>query len=145
MNTVRSRFLSLFLTLVLAFGLAVPTGAASLPEPDAEPYASRYFRDYTVSINALGNGRVSIIGNVIATQSMSRLGGTKVLVYESGKSSPVGTYTTGWYKSNVISSSFSVTHQGTAGKSYYAVITFYAADQDGHETRSRTSSRVTAT
>ena len=76
---------------------------------------------------------------------MTKLGATKVLVYESGKTSPVGTYTSGWYKTNAISSSLSVTHQGTAGKSYYAVITFYAEDEGGHETRSKTSLHVTAT
>jgi len=145
MNSVKTRLLPLFLTLVLAFGLTVPTGAASLPEPDAEPYASRYFRDYTVNISAIGNGKMSISGNVIATHSMTKLGATKVLVYESGKTSPVGTYTSGWYKTNAISSSLSVTHQGTAGKSYYAVITFYAEDEGGHETRSKTSLHVTAT
>lgn len=145
MKLVRTRLLPLFLTLVLAFGLAVPAGAATPPEPDADVYASRYFRSYTASIKADGGGKLSITGYTLATHSMTKLGATKVVVYESGKSSPVGTYTTGWYKSNVISSSFSVTHQGTAGKSYYAVITFYAADQDGHETKTKTSSRVTAT
>lgn len=145
MKSVKPCLISLFLMLVLVFGLAVPAGAATLPEPDADVYASRYFRGYTASIKAIGNGKLSITGNVQATHSMTKLGGTKVTVYESGKTSPVGTYTTGWYKTNSISSSFSVTHQGTAGKSYYATVTFYAQDENGSETKTRTSSSVTAT
>jgi len=144
MNSVKTRLIPLFLMLVLSFGLAVPAGAATLPEPDADVYASRYFRAYTTSIKAIGNGKLSITGNVQATHSMTKLGVTKITVYESGKTTPVGTYTTGWFNSNVSSASATVTHQGTAGKSYYATVTFYAQDENGSETKSRTSSSVTA-
>ena len=145
MKSVKPCLISLFLMLVLVFGLVVPAGAATLPEPDADVYASRYFRDYRASIKADGSGKVTIKGTVYATHSMTKLGVTKITVYESGKTTPVGTYTTGWLRSNVSSASATVTHQGTAGKSYYATVTFYAQDENGSETKTRTSSSVTAT
>ena len=65
MKTVGHKRIALLLTMIFAFSLFIPAGAASTSSVPADvlfaPRASDYLSDYGGSISALGDGVVEVV------------------------------------------------------------------------------------
>ena len=127
------RFIAVLLALIIVF----PVNTLA-----AEPKASLYLSSYNVGIAAIGNGKVEIAFDVIATDYMDKIGAMSIYVYEAPdgiswehvKTYYCETYTnmTAVNRMNYLST---VTYSGTAGKYYKAYVTIWAGKNGGGDTR----------
>ena len=106
--------------------------------------ASKYISSYKAVISPAGDGDVTVNCSVVAT-----LGMQSIKIY-SGNGVKLATYsyTTPGYEylmgSDTGRKSASITYSGVSGRSYYAVITFYASDGSGSDSKSYTTVTITA-
>lgn len=151
MKTVVHKRIALLLTMIFAFSLFVPAGAASTSSVPTDvffaPRASDYLSDYDGSVRALGDGIVEVVFEVFGTRKLSSIGAKKIIVYRlaSGSWMPVKTY------SNVTNPELSTTnkmgfegyidHQGIVGEIYKAEITIFGES----DSRTFTTNAVRAT
>ena len=126
MSKMKHRLLSLTLVAAMFFVMAIPASAR----------ASDYITSATIVTNSLGNGKISMTINVVATGKMQEIGATQGIVKGAdGKYKPVYTFTKEKTKSlissNRTSCMFTLTYQGTAGKDYYITAQCYAKNASG--------------
>lgn len=111
--------------------------------------ASKYISSYKAVISPAGDGDVTVNCSVVATGQMETLGMQSIKIY-SGNGVKLATYsyTTPGYEylmgSDTGRKSASITYSGVSGRSYYAVITFYASDGSGSDSKSYTTVTITA-
>ena len=76
----------LALLMVAAFALMSVAFANDTENEEnrVQPRSSEYFRSYSGSIVAKGNGRFNIVFNVTARSVMTKLGATSISVYKNG-------------------------------------------------------------
>ena len=138
---------ALLLTLALMCAiLIVPAGAAS-------GRSSLYLSRYRAWLTPKSDAKINVNIDVQAVGDMDNVGALSVTIYEStdGGSSwdEDATYysalfpellqqDTYWYYESPIS------HQGTAGYKYFAVVEVYAGDSTGSDSREYTTTTVTA-
>jgi len=114
--------------------------------------ASDYIRSYSASTYRTGPGNIKVTFEIGGTRTMDDIGSTSIYLYElNGTSwSLVQTflYTQSSYShimtSNTAVHSASVTYAGTSGKQYYATVYLWAGRNGGGDSRSVTTSAVTA-
>lgn len=128
---------------ILIMAMALSTVAFA-----AEARASEYIRSTTTYISA-SNGVVTVDFRIYATGVMTDIGVKKVEFYtESGSLVKTCSYTSSAYSYMMTSGTYtyyeSVTYNGTAGTSYYAVVTFYAGNSTGSDSVTDTTDVVTA-
>lgn len=116
----------------------------------AEARASAWLSAYSASIEASGNGIITIKFRVVGTGTMTKLGASTIDIYKSnGAFVKTISYTTSgneyMMKSNTAFHTGSVPYSGVAGQKYYAVVTFFAKNSSGSDTRSYTTAYKTAT
>ena len=101
--------------------------------------ASEYIHNYVAWITPKGNGRFDVEFEISALNYMKVLGVQKVEVFSSGggrlalyeSTDPLYTdilLAQGYYYSGAVDC------RGVSGRSYYAVVTFYAGDNTGSDT-----------
>lgn len=134
---------------ILVFVIIMATVVGTTGSAFAVLDASYYIHSKSADVTAEGNGKVKVTFAITGTGIMDVLGASSITVYGSDGSSKTYTYTMSGYENmmggNVILYSSSITHRGTAGVSYYAVVTFYAEDSDGgNDSVHYTSRSVTA-
>lgn len=128
------------ITLVLIVALLLSTAALA-----TENRASEYISSKIAYITSTGGGSINIYFDVIATGRMSTLGASVIKVYKSN-GDMVKTFRSVFegcehmVASNVITYANYVTYDGVPGQSYYAVVTFYAADSTGSDSIPYTTS-----
>jgi hypothetical protein len=140
MLTMKKRSLQvalLLLTVLLFLGLFPSI---------AQAHASIYISAFAASIRADGNGKVSVLYDITGTGIMEEIGSTTITVYENGNVIKTYQYTTtpSMMAYNTSCHGGSVTYSGTAGKSYYATVAFWAGKQGGGDARTKTTLTVTA-
>lgn len=111
--------------------------------------ASEYIHSKSADVTAQGGGKVKITFTITGTDIMKKIGASSITVYGSDGSSKTYTYTATGYENMMGESaalySSSITHKGTAGVSYYAIVTFYAeASGGGNDSVPYITSSVTA-
>ena len=114
--------------------------------------ASDYIDMYSASIAKTGTSSVKVNFYIGGTGKMDEIGATSIYLYESNGSgwNLVNTYTyvqpanTHLMASNTGSHSSSVTYAGTSGKQYYATIYLWAGKNGSGDSRSKTTSAITA-
>ena len=136
---------SISVILVIVFLVSAPVQALA-----AEARASAWFTGYSASIEASGNGIITIKFRVVGTGTMTKLGASTIDIYKSnGTFVKTISYTAsgnGYMMGyNTAYHSGSVPYSGVAGQKYYAVVTFYARDSSGSDYRSYTTGYKTAT
>jgi hypothetical protein len=137
-----------FIRIVLAVVIAAMCLSAVPFAASAAPEASDYIDYYSASISK-SSTTMTVNFSIYATGTMTSLGASTIRIYsKSGSASTLvstlsSSTTTGMLKSNSAYHSSSVQCSGTAGTQYYAVVTFYAADSSGSETKSYTTGTVT--
>jgi len=131
------RLAALMLIVVLCLGLSAPI---------AQARASNYIAAYGAYMNADGSGKVSVWYDVTGTGMMEEIGSTSIVIYENG--SIVKTFysssTPSMMTKNKAIHGGSVSYNGVAGRSYYAIVYVWAAKLGDGDTRSKTTASIIA-
>ena len=103
--------------------------------------ASEYISAYNAVI-------YSVDCTIVGTDEMKTIGIKTVKIYSSsGTNVATYSYTTKGYEylmgSNTGRKTASVSYTGVSGRSYYAVVTFYASDGSGSDSRTHTTKTIT--
>ena len=115
--------------------------------------SSLYLDAYRAWLTPVNGAKINVNVHVQAVDYMDDVGSTKIVIYESddGGSSweNVRTYYSALEdnmldQDTVIYYDTAVVHQGTDGYKYYAVVTVYAGDSTGSDTRDYVTPTVTA-
>lgn len=111
--------------------------------------ASKYISSYNAVISPAGGGDITVECSVVGTGQMKTLGIQSVKIYNvNGRNVATYSYTMPGYEylmgSDTGFKAASVTHSGISGRSYYAVITFYASDGSGSDSKSYSTITITA-
>lgn len=136
---------SISVILVIVFLVSAPVQALA-----AEARASAWLSGYGASVVASGNGKINVEFRVVGTGTMTKLGASLIYIYKSDgtRVATISAATKGneyMMKSNTAFHSGSVPYSGVAGQKYYAVVTFFAKNSSGSDTRSYTTAYKTAT
>jgi hypothetical protein len=132
-------------TLILAFALSISASASLLR-------ASLYLSSYSAWATKYSNGSIAFSFDVIATDISDSVGATQVQIQRRSSSSAswstVQTYTSATRASllgsNCASHGDTINYTGTSGYQYRSVVTCYAANNGGSDSRTATSNVVTA-
>lgn len=138
MNKKISKMLSFMFAFIMLLSVASITAAAR---------ASAQLSSYDASLVSVGNGNIDIEFSVIGTGTMDELGAKTIKVYKSnGTLVKTFTYTSYDEMMGYRTGRHSgvVTYSGTEGQRYYAVVTFYGKNSAGSDSRTYTTSTVTA-
>lgn len=136
-------FLSLALLVV---GVTVPVGAV-----DAR--SSLYLSYYRAWLTPVSGAKINVNVDVQAVSYMDNVGSTKIEIFESDDGGDTWgrarTYYSALEDNMLVQDDYlyydtAVVHQGTAGYKYYAVVTVYAGDSTGSDTREYQTTTVTA-
>lgn len=143
MKGLWKRVVSLSMALLLGLCLSISGYATAR--------ASDYFAVTEAWSTALGRGKVLVEFDMGTTHKMDELGALHIIIYEqqsSGNYKSVKTFsrynTSGLIEKDSTSAYGSVTYSGTSGKKYYAIVAFYAADDEGSEILQQFTNTVTA-
>lgn len=140
---MKKRLFSLFCITFLIASLVTTANASSI-----QPYASDYLAKYTIAMGPGSNtGELLLAYSVVGTGNATTTGIKKIAVYKAN-----GTYVTTIYGStfnNLLGASTSYhggtyTYKGVSGTSYYMLVTVYAGDSYGSDTRTVTTNTVKA-
>ena len=146
------KVLSFVLAIALAISLCVCAVEATplMDESIAPMRASDYFSSYSVSATGGVEGDVAITISIRAKKTMDSIGATKIVIQEKDGNRWQEVYTkTGSNYNGLLdsdSSSFrgSYTYSGTSGKTYRAIVTLYAEDAFGNDSKTVTTNSVVA-
>ncbi|MDO4566987.1 MAG: hypothetical protein Q4B42_06615 [Oscillospiraceae bacterium] len=141
---MKKRVLLKLAALVLA--LVMLLGGPALA---AETKASDCFADPVATLTRAGGGHIHIEFVARTKMVMDKLGVSKVQIYQTnGLLAATIYYTYPGYgymvASNTKRHSAVVDYAATAGRSYYAVVDFYAKDDSGGYIQTKTTNTVTA-
>lgn len=135
MNRFRERFLSGILALMMISGLLCTAASAAVQ-------SSEYLNSYSVAMTPDSNGKMVVTLDVSALDYMTKLGAKSISVYESTNGEDfyfVKTYYSSSYPKMMGSGKILyedvLTHQGTAGRYYYATAHIYAGNSTGGDER----------
>lgn len=134
--------------------VAVVCALLTVCSATAEPriiQSSEYINAYSASLAALSDGEIGVYVRVDAARQVTELGATKIVLYEfqdATNATAVKTFYSSDYPSMLSSGlryhKIAVTYAGTVGRDYYAVVTCYAGNDNGNDSRRYTTSIVTA-
>ena len=113
----------------------------------AETRASNYFTSYGTTMSAPGNGRIGITFRAVGTGICNQIGVASYHVErldDDGNWENVSGALSGQTGTNVASYTFGRYFQGVAGETYRIQVTFLCTINNGTETKSYTSGRITA-
>lgn len=139
------RFMSMI--LVIAFLLAV-TGCAQAQTGDSgtiQPQASELISVTGVISAVLTGGKVEFTARITATRVVEKCGFTSIKIQEENDGSwKTVKSTSNKFGYDRVSYLYALSYNGTVGKKYRAVVNYKVVDGDASDTRSRTSSSITA-
>lgn len=134
---------------VLCMMMLFSVSAAAAYDPPDSPDASYYIAAYSANVLNGGNGNIKVVFSVTGTGVMSSIGASAISIYKSN-----GTYVTTIYyfssgRSGMMGSN-RMYHSDTesiyvGAGSYYAVITFYAGNSSGSDSKTAQTSVRTVT
>ena len=133
--------------LVLSALFVISAAAAYIP-PDS-PDASAYISSYSVSIINGGSGKLKVQFDITGTGTMTKIGASCIQIYKSNGTHVATIWHTdsgrgGMMGSNTPYHSDQESYTVTPG-SYYVLITFYAKNSSGWDTRTVTTGTRTIT
>ena len=113
----------------------------------AETRASNYFSSYGTTMSAPGKGRIGITFRAVGTDICNQIGVANYCVQklnDDGEWVYCSGTLSGQTGTNVASYTFGRYFQGVAGETYRIQVTFLCTINNGTETKSYTSGRITA-
>ena len=126
----KKRIAALFTAVVFMFLMSVSAAAR----------ASDQIVDYNIKVTP-SSGELRIYFHVTGTGMMNELGCESIYVYEVGDLTPVESfdeYDTGMSRRNGASQTNSIYFDSEKGVEYKVVVTIFAEDDDGRDSRSKT-------
>ena len=145
------RYLKKASALLLALSLLVVVFAT--PGVSALGRSSLYLDCYSAWLTPKNNGAVAVTIDVQAVGNMDDVGATSVIIYESSDGGSTWTAVREYFSALVpdmlahdtyMYFDTPVTHIGRPGNKYFAVITIYAGDSTGYDTREYQTTTITA-
>ena len=137
--------------LCAALAVCMLTGILTTAASAAET-SSAYLNSYSAFLTADGNGKISVTVDVSGRGYMTEIGAQTIYIYESTNNvnfTRVATYEAEDYDEMLGSGSFyyetPITHQGTAGRYYIAIVDVYAANVNGSDTKDYETDPIRAT
>lgn len=136
------KFVALFVALALCVGTAAATTQSSW-----------YLDAYRAWLSTGDNGAIGVVVQVQATTDMDEIGASRIQLFESkdgGESwETVKIYLKSIFPQMVDTNIYiyydtPVTYAGTPGYQYYAIVSMYAGDSTGSDTRHYVTGVVTA-
>lgn len=133
-------------TFVLAAMLLIGTVSASTR-------SSLYLDGYRAWLTPKSGGKINVTINVQAVGDMDNVGALSVEMYESSDGGSTwhrdGSYASALYPELLQQDTYlyyetPLSHQGVAGYKYYAIVTVYAGDSTGSDSREYQTTTVTA-
>ena len=130
--------------ITLLLTLALLTAVLAIPAAAVDSRSSLYLSGYRAWLTPESGGKICVTIDVQAVDDMDYVGATKVVMYESSDGgntwSNVRTYLSALeegmlWEDDVIYFYTPITHQGTPGYKYCAVVTVYAEDSTGYDSR----------
>lgn len=126
------RFFSLCFAVLLL--LTIPINALT--------QASDYIQSYSINVSTSGQ-KVQTVFKVRATGEMTKLGTYSIRIYEypynsSNLVDSKDEFDTGMTKTNSFTYSNSITYTGQSGKNYKVIVTVFARDASGSDSRTET-------
>lgn len=113
--------------------------------------SSAYLNSYCADVNPKSGGRLVVTVDISGVGPMTKIGATKIYIYESSDNksfSRVATYKYGDYPNMMGSGTFyyddAITHYGTPGYYYFASVYCYAANSSGSDEKNYTTAIVQA-
>jgi hypothetical protein len=146
-SNMKKSFWSFLILTVLIASFYMPSFAEDLEKAsNYSPQASLYIDSFDGIITANPGQKIEVLSTVTGTGIMDVIGVSTLNIqeYRSGSWVTVKSWSS-LYKYNSIQASFLTTYQGVAGRKYRAVITFYAANSRGSDTKSLTTTSIMAT
>lgn len=146
-----SQYLRKTVALILSFSFLI--GAVALPANAASERSSLYLSLYSAWLTPKNNGAVDVTIDVQAVGDMDDIGATSITIYESSDGgstwSAVRGYSSALYPDMLAHDTYlyldtPITHIGRPGNKYFAVITIYAGDSTGYDTRQYQTTTITA-
>ena len=138
---------ALFVTLVfLTAAITIPAGAVT-------GRSSLYLSRYRAWLTPVSGAKINVNVDVQAVDDMDDVGALSITMFESTDGGTTwdsdGTYAGVLHPNMLDHATYiyydtAVVHQGTAGYKYYAVVTVYAGDSTGSDTRDYVTPTVTA-
>ena len=130
------RLLGVILTLSTVVSLLSVAASAAVVR------SSNYLDAYRCAVSAENNGKIAVTVDVDAIVNATEIGATEIYIYESSDDvhfTCVEEYFSEDYP-EMLDSGWSyyespITHQGTVGKYYFAVVYVYAGNSTGGDTR----------
>jgi len=120
----------------------------------AQARASLYISSFGAAATAVGGGNVNVGYTITGTGVMDDIGSTEVHIFERLPNSSTWNFVRVYrysqsgnghmLGSNKHTHSSSITYQGTAGRQYYAIVYFWAGKNNAGDSRTSTTSVVTA-
>lgn len=142
---MRKIALSILSTLILSILLLNTAGAINFGT-----YASAYISETEVWAESDRDGEVTFWGDVTCVNKMDKIGISKIVIQKKVSNSWTNVYTKFGSTTNSLLSTdkskyvCSVPYDGVSGQIYRAVITLYAGDSTGSDTKERTTNAVVA-
>lgn len=149
MRTQLKRFTSLICALLVCAGITITAGAVGIDDY-AVTRASYYLNYYSAYALASSNEKVIIEFEVDGVGRMDLVGSNYIVLQEKSGDKWLGVYTywgsssNGMLGENTVSHIGKITYSGTAGKEYRALVTVYAKDSTGDDSRTIITNSVTA-
>ena len=138
------KLVTLVVSLVMLAGVAaVPASAQE--DAGIEPYRSSYYLDsYRAWLVAEDDGVIDVVVDVQAMDYMDDIGALMIIMYESADEGDTWTAVRGYAASlnpgmlqhdKLLYYDRAVSYQGIVGRDYLAVVTVYAGDSTGSDSR----------
>lgn len=134
-----------FLTLVMVLALSLSCVANASYSDEAAPCTNNHIQSVVASATKSGN-TVYVSFTVYGTGIMTSIGASRIDLYTSGGSFVKTFYSSAYATmlgSNRSAYTSTVSYPGTSGKTYYAVVTAYAANGNGYGTETITTGTIT--
>ena len=138
-------------TLTVVLSLLIAT--IVIPSSAVSERSSLYLSRYRAWLTPRNNGAIDVTIDVQAVGDMDDIGATSVIIYESSDGgstwSAVREYFSALVPDMLAHDTYMyfdtpVTHIGRPGNKYFAVITIYAGDSTGYDTREYQTTTITA-
>ncbi len=131
----RTRWISLFLMVALSLSLALPAFAT-------EERASMQIENYEINVT-VSRGKINVEFSVDGISKMDKLGCESIYIYKDTSSTPAGSRLEddfGMSKTDASSHKNTISLPASAGVKYTVVVTIFAENSDGRDTRQETFS-----
>ena len=138
---------------IASFVIAAMMLISAVSATSAGIRSSLYLDSYRAWLTPKNNGAINVTIDVQAVDYMDNVGATKVIIYESTDGGSTWAqdkvYVRALYPELLEQDTYlyyntPITHIGTPGNKYYAIVTVYAGDSTGYDTREYITPIITA-